>query len=246
MKGYWLKIFAITIILVLSLSACTTTSTTTGTTGATTTKGTGTTAATTTATTADPNAWQSDPNLNEPGVEPICKETVNLTIGLRENANVTDFTTNDMTKLIEERGNFKLDFQFYTSEMATQINLIIAGGDFANLPDIIMLPPGDAYVYQWGQAGAIIPLNDYYENSSYHLKMAVDRTGVDFKQMVTSPDGNYYGIPSYNQSLGNENPAKMWIYQPWLDTLDLEVPKTTDDLYNVLKAFKEDDPNGNG
>ena len=95
-------------------------------------------------------------------------------------------------------------------------------------------------------SNAIIPLNDYYENSSYHLKIAVDRTGVDFKQMIASPDGNYYGIPSYNQSLGNENPAKMWIYQPWLDTLNLEVPKTTEDLYNVLKAFKEDDPNGNG
>jgi putative aldouronate transport system substrate-binding protein len=201
---------------------------------------------TTAATTADPNAWQGDPNLNEPGVEPICKETVSITIGLRENANVSDFKTNDMTKLLEERGNFDLTFQYYTSEMATQINLIIAGGDFKNLPDVIMLGPGDAYVYQWGQAGAIIPLNDYYENSSYHLKMAVDRTGVDFKQMITSPDGNYYGIPSYNQSLGNENRDKMWIYQPWLDELDLEIPKTTEDLYNVLKAFKEDDPNGNG
>ncbi|MDW7659696.1 MAG: extracellular solute-binding protein, partial [Bacillota bacterium] len=246
MKKTGIKLLALLVMSMLVLTACTTTpTTTTGTTGATTT-GTGTTTATTTGTTADPNAWQSDPNLNEPGVEPICKETVTLTIGLRENANVTDFTTNDMTKLIEERGNFKLDFQFYTSEMATQINLIIAGGDFKNLPDVIMLPPGDAYVYQWGQAGAIIPLNDYYENSSYHLKMAVDRTGVDFKQMVTSPDGSYYGIPTYNQSLGNENQGKMWINQPWLDTLDLEIPKTTEDLYNVLKAFKEDDPNGNG
>jgi putative aldouronate transport system substrate-binding protein len=243
MKKTGIKLLALLVMTMLVLTACTTTPTTTkGTTGATTT-GTGTTAPTTT---ADPNAWKSDPNLNEPGVEPICKETVTLKIGLRENANVTDFTTNDMTKLIEERGNFKLDFQFYTSEMATQINLIIAGGDFKNLPDVIMLNPGDAYVYQWGQAGAIIPLNDYYENSSYHLKMAVDRTGVDFKQMVTSPDGNYYGIPTYNQSLGNENQGKMWINKPWLDTLNLEIPKTTEDLYNVLKAFKEDDPNGNG
>jgi putative aldouronate transport system substrate-binding protein len=39
---------------------------------------------------------------------------------------------------------------------------------------------------------------------------------------------------------------KLWIYKPWLDKLGLEIPKTTDEYYNVLKAFKEQDPNGNG
>ena len=34
--------------------------------------------------------------------------------------------------------------------------------------------------------------------------------------------------------------------QDWLDKLGLEQPKTLDDFYNVLKAFKEKDPNGNG
>ncbi|WP_426322046.1 hypothetical protein [Microbacterium sp. E-13] len=32
----------------------------------------------------------------------------------------------------------------------------------------------------------------------------------------------------------------------WLKTLGLEVPKTTDDLFDVLTAFKTKDPNGNG
>jgi putative aldouronate transport system substrate-binding protein len=109
-----------------------------------------------------------------------------------------------------------------------------------------MNAPGDAYVYQWGLAGAVIPLNEYYDNSAYHLNVAEERTGVDFKRMITSPDGNYYGIPTYNQSLGNENQGKMWIYKPWLDKLSLQIPKTQDDLYNVLKAFATQDPNGNG
>lgn len=247
MKKTGMKVIALLLLTMLVLSACTTTPTTTGATGSTTTKATTTGATTTGATTTtSAGGWQQDPNLNDPGVEPICKETVTLKVGLRENANVTDFAANDMTKLVEERGNFKLDFQFYTSEMATQLNLIVAGGDFKNLPDVIMLVPGDAYVFQWGQAGAILPLNDYYANSSYHLKIAEERTGVDYKQMITSPDGNYYGIPTYNQSLGNENEGKLWVNKPWLDKLDLEIPKTTDDFYNVLKAFVTEDPNGNG
>jgi len=40
--------------------------------------------------------------------------------------------------------------------------------------------------------------------------------------------------------------VKMWLYKPWVDKLGLEWPETTEDFYNVLKAFKEQDPNGNG
>lgn len=36
------------------------------------------------------------------------------------------------------------------------------------------------------------------------------------------------------------------INKTWLDKLGLKVPETIDELYNVLKAFKEQDPNGNG
>ena len=39
---------------------------------------------------------------------------------------------------------------------------------------------------------------------------------------------------------------KLWIYQPWLDALGLEMPQTTDEFEQVLLAFKEQDPNGNG
>src|SRR5690606_4877116 len=32
----------------------------------------------------------------------------------------------------------------------------------------------------------------------------------------------------------------------WLENLGLDVPTTVDEFYTVLKAFKEQDPNGNG
>ena len=37
-----------------------------------------------------------------------------------------------------------------------------------------------------------------------------------------------------------------YINKKWLDKLNLKVPTTTDELYNVLKAFQTKDPNGNG
>jgi putative aldouronate transport system substrate-binding protein len=240
MKNTWVKMTILLLLAAFLLSACTTTPTTTATTKATTTAApTGTTATPTT------TVW-GDPNLNPPGELPICKETVKLTVGVRQQANVVDFETNDMTTSLEEDGNFDLTFQYYTSEMVTQINLIVAGGDFGSLPDIMMIAPGDAYVYQWGQAGALTVLNEFYEKSAFHAIEAIDRTGVDFMPMITSPDGSIYGIPTYNQSVNNEYPGRIYINKPWLDTLDLPLPKTTEEFYNVLKAFLTEDPNGNG
>ena len=37
-----------------------------------------------------------------------------------------------------------------------------------------------------------------------------------------------------------------YIRKDWLKKLNLEEPKTVDELYTVMKAFKEQDPNGNG
>ena len=81
MKKTGMKLIALLLLTMLVLSACTTTPTTTGATGSTTTKATTTGATTTGATTTtEAGGWQQDPNLNDPGVEPICKETVTLTV----------------------------------------------------------------------------------------------------------------------------------------------------------------------
>jgi len=196
-----------------------------------------------------PGVYRADPNLNAPGVFPICKETVTLKVGIGQYTTIQDWATNYMTKQLEAKGNFKLEFEVFPgAEFAQQLNLMVAAGG-NDLPDIIMCVAGDltdSTVFQYGLAGAIIPLNDYLKNSAYFINDAKARTGVDFMAMVTSPDGNVYALPEFNQSLQNEYPSKLWIYQPWLDRLGLKAPETPNELYTVLKAFKERDPNGNG
>lgn len=63
---------------------------------------------------------------------------------------------------------------------------------------------------------------------------------------VTMPDGAIYSFPQIIESIPNKVAAKMFINKSWLEKLNLEMPTTTEELYNVLKAFKEQDPNGNG
>lgn len=197
-------------------------------------------------------AFVHDSNLNEPGevgegLPTICKETVSITIGLPQNPNVEDYDTNKQTLWLEKVGNYDITFKLYPGEeFSTQINLAATAGG-GDLPDILLVNgQSDNVVNSWGAAGVIIPLNDYYENSAYYLPEAIERTGVDYYPQITAPDGNMYYVPQYNQSLTNEYGAKMWMYKPWLDKLDLDVPTTPEELREVLRAFTQEDPNGNG
>lgn len=63
---------------------------------------------------------------------------------------------------------------------------------------------------------------------------------------ITMPDGAIYSFPQIIESVPNKVAAKTFINKTWLDKLNLKLPTTTDEFYQMLKAFKEQDPNGNG
>lgn len=176
------------------------------------------------------------------------EEKVHLTIAVKEDMLVEDWKTNEMTKYLEEAGGFDLEFMVLPSkEYIEKLNMMVVDGG-KDLPDIIMGTPSDAMLYSWAQAGAIVPLTKYYEDESLtpNIREAWARTGVDYRSQITQPDGEIYAIPSLNQSYGNEHPVKLFIYKPYLDALGMEVPTTTDELYEVLKAVVSTDLNGNG
>lgn len=187
--------------------------------------------------------------FNAPGTFPISDEKITLTIAVPDNPSIEDYETNNMTLLLEEQTGFDLQFEVYPStDYATKLNIMVMGGD--TLPDILIRSGdiNDSMVFSWAQEGAIVPLTSYYEDPdiSYWLHDAVERCGTDFFSQIISPDGEIYYIPQFNQSYGNEHPAKMFLYQPWLDALGMEAPTTTDEFYEVLKAVASTDLNGNG
>lgn len=190
---------------------------------------------------------KKDSNLNEVGVFPVCKEKITLTIGIeREGSFIEDYKTNALTKYLEEKMNADLEFvRLDEGEADKSIKLMMsAGGN--NLPDIIIGDNVDDFdVIAYGKKGLIIPLNEYYENSSYYLKQIAEKEN-GFLDSITMSDGNIYTIPRYTKILQNEFGVKLWMYKPFLDNLGLEIPKTTDDFYEVLTKIKNNDPNGNG
>ena len=182
------------------------------------------------------------------------EERVRLTVGIAEMPQVIDFETNRMTQMLEEEAGVELDFVTYVgSDMLEKLNVeILAGGD--SLPDILMFGSGhwptNTTVYNWALNDVIIPLTRFVNDpaASANLNASIENANlsVDLLKMITMPDGEIYYLPSYYAAIQNEYRTKNWIYQPWLDALGLEAPTDAESLYAVLKAFREQDPNGNG
>ena len=110
----------------------------------------------------------------------------------------------------------------------------IIHGEFNNLNEI-------------GKKGTLIPLENLIDKHAPHIKEIFEKY-PDFKKRATADDGHIYYLPG--SISGPENsalPSTGWfIRRDWLDKLDLEEPTTIDELVAVWRAFRNNDPNGNG
>ena len=98
---------------------------------------------------------------------------------------------------------------------------------------------------RYGKQGVLLPLNDLIKEHAPNLQQVLD-SDDEYRALATAPDGNIYGIPQLIECFHCTWPNKLWMNSTWLDNLNLEAPKTHEEFKDVLRAFKDDDPNGNG
>lgn len=127
------------------------------------------------------------------------------------------------------------------AELEEKREMLLSTGQY---PDVFFkagLP--QTVLDQYGSEGVFIPLNELIETYAPNLKMLME-DDPSIREIVTSADGNIYSLPMINRP----EPALpcLFINQTWLDNLGLEEPKSLDEFYEVLKAFKEQDANGDG
>lgn len=113
------------------------------------------------------------------------------------------------------------------------------------LPDIICYLGDD--LKKNGERGALMPLEDLIEEYAPNIRKFFEEC-PEAKVAATASDGHIYYIPGTLAPIDMKNLPSMgfFIRQDWLDNLGLSVPKTVDEYHDVLMAFKENDPNGNG
>lgn len=167
-----------------------------------------------------------------------------LRIAVVANPVIEDITTNEFTKWYETQTGVHVEWEVVPSTGAEEkLNLMLASGD---LPDVLMdFPVTPAQLMIYGEQGIFVELNDLIANYGVETQ-AMFKSSPQVEDLITAPNGKIYALPQVNECYHCSLAQKMWIYKPWLDKLGLDVPTTTEEFYQVLKAFKEQDPNGNG
>ena len=193
------------------------------------------------------NGEQENGNIqvSGPGEIPIVNEKITFTVFCATESWVEDLNKNYLTQYIEDNLNIKLVFEQSTSKDAREIiNLKLATG--ANIPDIFMgwgIEADAAKIY--GERGTFIALDDYIEEHGVNTK-DLFAYKPDVPAKLKAMDGHIYGLPQYNECYHCNYSQRMLVNKKWLDNLGLEIPTTTEEFYQMLKAFKENDANGNG
>ena len=179
------------------------------------------------------------------GTYPIVEEPVTLKVLTTRNnwGPVKSFDDIWVLNWYEEFTGVDVDWQVVLQDGAQKVNLMLASQ--TDLPDLFIHNFSQDQLLLYGDQGLFIPLNDMIDELGHGIKMTF-QFDPDVRKKITAPDGNIYSFFNTTESSHGDYGQKMWINKQWLDNLGLEMPTTTEEYYQVLKAFKENDANGNG
>lgn len=164
------------------------------------------------------------------------EEPVTITIWGSDRENMPFRNGLETIELLKERLGINIEIiSAPTESISEKYGLLMASGD---LPTIVQYKANDLLLYK----DAWQPLNELLNETDTPNLWAV-YSDPDMRRRVSDTDGNIRYIGQRTAITC----GKVYFYrQDWLDKLNLEAPKTAEDLYNVFKAIKEGDPNGNG
>jgi putative aldouronate transport system substrate-binding protein len=139
-----------------------------------------------------------------------------------------------VVKALEEYTNTDVELLFTpNSSYPDKMNITLASGQ---LPTIMVVDRNAPSFVNAARAGAFWEVSDYlkdYPNLSQSNEIVLNNTSID---------GKIYGVYR-SRTLGRMG---VTLRKDWLDAVGLSEPKTIDEFYNVMKAFSEQDPDGNG
>lgn len=148
---------------------------------------------------------------------------------------------NVWTRTIKEELGINIEYLWVakSSEQYQQkLNIAMASGD---IPDILKISQKD--VFRLNESDMLQDLSGTLKYTLPLTQQIFDDGGeVPFKSVTV--DGKLLGIPHIDSIL--EYSHFIWLRTDWLENLNLDPPETMDDLIDIIKAFKDDDPDGNG
>lgn len=155
----------------------------------------------------------------------------------------TDYLKSGVMKELEEKHGINIEWQvYYSGDWSEQKSLLLASGD---LPDAFFGSCGitDSDIAQ--NKAYFVELTDLIDQNMPNLKSVFEKE-PELLARAKDRNGEIYSLvkklPLRPEVCGDV----MYINKDWLDNLNLEVPKTLDELTAVLEAFATQDADGDG
>lgn len=143
-------------------------------------------------------------------------------------------------KEVEKRAGVSIDWTMIDPTTYTDsVSPMLAAG--TDLQDIVSLPdldPNMTYI----NSGLFEPLDTHFDLMPNFV--AYLDANPDVKASLTAQDGHIYYVPTIGLP-DNYLPCLMYNVK-WLEQLNMEAPTTLDTFVEMLKAFRDNDMNGNG
>lgn len=147
---------------------------------------------------------------------------------------------------LEEQTGIDISWETYPqSAWPEKKSLLIASND---LPDAFFgngVLTSDEVV-KYGSEGILIPLEDYITEENTPNLWKIFQEYPEYKSAITAPDGHIYSLMSFEDGYMVTTNNPIYINKAWLEAVGMDAPTTTEEFREVLRAFKEQDPNGNG
>lgn len=185
-----------------------------------------------------------DSNLNKEGF-PIVNEQITLTVYGQRDQNQAEWKDMWVLQKYEEMTNIHMDYQEVPADgFAENKQLLFASNE---LPDVFLrsnISTNEVSTYGV-TSGQLMVLDNLIEEYAPNLTKLFEENPA-IKQATLASDGHIYTIPAIDLSATGKMNFKQWINTKWLDEVGMEVPTTLDEFKEVLIAFRDQDPNGNG
>lgn len=152
-----------------------------------------------------------------------------------------DINNNVWTRCYQDELGIKMNYTIAAAgdDYTQKLTMAIASNE---LPDLMDLPPEE--FSELANAGMLADITESYEkDASDLLKQTIEADG-GIQLASAKVDGKLYGLPQLSAADGTCD--LLWIRTDWLENLGLEAPATMDELIEVAKAFRYNDPDGNG
>ncbi|WP_028552195.1 extracellular solute-binding protein [Paenibacillus sp. UNC451MF] len=189
-------------------------------------------------------AKEAAPNTSAGSASSASKEPVTLKVEMFDRGNApagagpvdNNFWTQWIQKNFGDPNNIKLQFvPVPRNQEVDKLNVLMASGD---APDLVFTYDPTT-INNYVKGGGLTDLSKLIDENGPNLKKFLGQEVLSYGVF----SGKQYAIPAKRTLQYNKT---SYIRKDWLDKLGLPVPKTTQEFYQTMKAFKEKDPGQTG